>query len=358
MKKKNPTHYLEIKVERPCDESWDKMRPENGGRHCGQCEKVVRDFTEATDAELTGFFRDRPQHVCGRFRPEQLNRLFPFEPLTPKPQIGPWRSAALIGGLMLSGGVVAGQSVATPPPPPPPPEPSCYVLGEPALVGSRIVSGQVVDERGEGIIGAHVQVVGSSNVTCTDLDGYFTLPVPDGLKRAAINISIIGFETETLTFNKKALKKGEPVKVQLKDKVYTLEEVTVLGFAIPNKTEPNPVETFISVAGGITSAVHVVQPAGSKKEKSRSTNTDLKLFPNPFRETLNLRFPATVNGRYRVEVFELSGKRLLQRDMDLVEGDQQLALDLNTSDLPAATYLLRVLAPDGKVWTEQVIKAE
>lgn len=46
---------------------------------------------------------------------------------------------------------------------------------------SRNISGQVVDELGEAIIGANVTVVGNKSLgTITDIDGNFTLTVTEG----------------------------------------------------------------------------------------------------------------------------------------------------------------------------------
>lgn len=49
------------------------MEPAVRGRYCGQCAKVVTDFTRMTDAQVI----DWMQNIgggCGSFRPDQLNR--------------------------------------------------------------------------------------------------------------------------------------------------------------------------------------------------------------------------------------------------------------------------------------------
>lgn len=56
---------------------------------------------------------------------------------------------------------------------------------------SRNISGQVVDELGEAIIGANVTVVGNKSLgTITDIDGNFTLTVTEG---AILEVSYIGY---------------------------------------------------------------------------------------------------------------------------------------------------------------------
>lgn len=49
------------------------MSPDEKGRHCQQCNKVVYDFTRFTDDELMAFFV-REQGVCGRFKSSQIGR--------------------------------------------------------------------------------------------------------------------------------------------------------------------------------------------------------------------------------------------------------------------------------------------
>ncbi len=61
------------------------------------------------------------------------------------------------------------------------------------------VEGKVVDERGEGLVGAGVVIQGTTNGTITDLDGSFVLPsVRSG---SMLEISCIGYATQTVQVN-------------------------------------------------------------------------------------------------------------------------------------------------------------
>ena len=55
------------------------------------------------------------------------------------------------------------------------------------------ITGTVVDDLGEGVIGATVKEKGTSNGTVTDFDGNFKLKVKAG---AMLVISYIGFDTQ------------------------------------------------------------------------------------------------------------------------------------------------------------------
>ena len=66
---------------------------------------------------------------------------------------------------------------------------------------SRSISGQVVDELGEAIIGANVTVVGNKSLgTITDIDGNFTLTVPQGI---TLEVSYIGYVNKKVAVDNK-----------------------------------------------------------------------------------------------------------------------------------------------------------
>lgn len=55
------------------------------------------------------------------------------------------------------------------------------------------ISGRVVDANGEAVIGATVKEPGSSTGAITDIDGNFTISVPDN---AVLEISYVGFDSQ------------------------------------------------------------------------------------------------------------------------------------------------------------------
>lgn len=68
-------HPITITLPKPCEESWDKMTPTKGGRHCAACSKTVIDFTLMSDGEILDIFKkakDNPP--CGHFLISQLGR--------------------------------------------------------------------------------------------------------------------------------------------------------------------------------------------------------------------------------------------------------------------------------------------
>ena len=84
----------------------------------------------------------------------------------------------------------------------------------------RTVKGTVVDETGLAIIGASVKVQGTTTGAITDLDGNFTIQVPEGGK---LEVSYIGYITQTVS------NLNDPRIVLLED-MMKLDEVVVVGY--------------------------------------------------------------------------------------------------------------------------------
>lgn len=92
----------------------------------------------------------------------------------------------------------------------------------------RTVSGRVIDETGEGVIGATVIVKGTKSMCITDMDGGFTLSVPAGAK--TMEISYVGYETAIIDLAGKSL-----FNVQLEVADLALDEVVVIGYGTAKK---------------------------------------------------------------------------------------------------------------------------
>ncbi len=61
-----------IYIPKPCHENWNKMTPEEKGRHCAVCSKVVKDFTSMKKEEIMSTILDSDQEVCGRINVNHL----------------------------------------------------------------------------------------------------------------------------------------------------------------------------------------------------------------------------------------------------------------------------------------------
>ena len=89
------------------------------------------------------------------------------------------------------------------------------------------VSGVIVDETGEPIIGASILEKGTTNGTITDFDGNFVLDVAEG---ATLEISYVGYATQSLPAH-------ADMHVVLKEDTEVLEEVVVVGYGVQKKSD-------------------------------------------------------------------------------------------------------------------------
>ena len=88
------------------------------------------------------------------------------------------------------------------------------------------VSGVVTDEAGEPLIGVAVLVKGTTLGNITDLNGRFSLDVPEG---SILEISYIGYKTQSIKAQR------EPMNIVLKEDAQKLDEVVVVGFGTQKK---------------------------------------------------------------------------------------------------------------------------
>ncbi len=89
------------------------------------------------------------------------------------------------------------------------------------------VTGTVTDNTGEPILGASIIQKGTSNGVVSDLDGHFTLTVPQG---TTLSISYIGFTSQEV-------KAAPNLQIKLKESANDLNEVVVTGYQVQRKAD-------------------------------------------------------------------------------------------------------------------------
>ena len=98
----------------------------------------------------------------------------------------------------------------------------------PMMMQARVVTGQVTDLNGEPIIGANVVVKGTTAGTITDLDGNYSIDVPEN---ATLVFSYLGMSTQELPVT------SDIISVVLKEDNQVLEEVVVTGYGTTKKRD-------------------------------------------------------------------------------------------------------------------------
>jgi TonB-linked SusC/RagA family outer membrane protein len=89
------------------------------------------------------------------------------------------------------------------------------------------ITGKVLDEKGQPLVGASIRVKGSTTGTTTDDNGSFTLEVPDN---TTLVISYLGYENKVVTVSGTT-----PVNITLTQAKSSLNEVVVVGYGTQKK---------------------------------------------------------------------------------------------------------------------------
>jgi len=130
------------------------------------------------------------------------------------------------------------------------------------------VQGQVKDQKGEPLPGVTVMVKGTTIGTQTDVNGNFSLKVPD---KSTLVFSMISYKTQSVNVDGKRV-----FNVVLEETQSQLSEVVVSGYTTQNKAEftgsaahigaqeisNKPVQSFEQTLAGQAAGVNVIQPSG------------------------------------------------------------------------------------------------
>ena len=102
------------------------------------------------------------------------------------------------------------------------PKPQQTASGQPHRI-----TGSIKDSNGQPVIGATVMQQGTNNGSITDLNGNFSLTVPNG---AIIEVSYIGYVSQQIRISS-----NKPLSIVMREDNEMLEEVVVVGYGVQKK---------------------------------------------------------------------------------------------------------------------------
>ena len=118
------------------------------------------------------------------------------------------------------------------------------------------VTGQVVDQDGEPLIGATVRVKGSQTGSVTDFDGNFAIDAP---ANATLVVSYVGYKDREIAVNGRAIIET----IQLESDSQILEQVVVVGYGTQKKAD-------------LTGSVSIVNAEEMKRVSNSNISTMLE----------------------------------------------------------------------------------
>ncbi|KAB2817988.1 carboxypeptidase-like regulatory domain-containing protein [Phaeocystidibacter marisrubri] len=164
-----------LQIPDPCSQKWSEMTPQADGRHCDQCDKVIRDFTSYTDAQILSAIEN--EKVCGRFRPDQLNRTYKRHDESSKRWISVFATT-----LALASSSSAESQIITPTPTDTIHDSDTLKVVEVTNKNQIILRGNVSDkETGEKLFQVYITVENTEYKTASNFDGDFELAISEEL---------------------------------------------------------------------------------------------------------------------------------------------------------------------------------
>src|SRR5688572_9550032 len=99
----------------------------------------------------------------------------------------------------------------------------------PSAYTAFVVSGKVVDGKGNGLIGASILQQGTTNATTSNADGSFSITIQE--KAAVLVVSFIGFLNKEVAVNTAV----SDLIIELSPGISSLEDVIVVGYGTQRK---------------------------------------------------------------------------------------------------------------------------
>ena len=221
---------IQLSIPEPCQENWQQMDPSEKGRFCNACAREVVDFSTMTDNELLHYFSKKGgEKVCGRMYPDQLNRAITLPTPVKHRKFRYWNYAAACLFLFSKSSVLKAQiksQVVTVPVQPG----TCNVkMGKMVRISEEtiqpvIVSGKVLNEKGDPLIYAMVRVISGKTGTTTNKEGKFKLTVSPNDR--ILQVSALGYKAKEYILN--GLETGE-ILLKLALEPILLGEIIISG---------------------------------------------------------------------------------------------------------------------------------
>ena len=345
---------LQLSISEPCHENWDQMTPDDNGRFCKSCRKQVVDFSSMSDEQLIAVFR-KPTNgaLCGRFRPEQLDR--PLEPsrkrltwlryffslvlpvfffsrasgqkLMGKPSFPEKDTSRIpIDHELRTLGMIMPTHIS-----PVDADTSTRIRVEPVKVTQVRVAGRVVDEENKGVAFASVQITQNGKIIKADAEGRFSfIAASDRLLEFVCSAGGYASTTYIYPFTLQYSAQVD-VSIQLKKSPATGNRPSLQTYC---ETELGDYSD-----DGVTIRREQQVDSVSVKEEPGKDVPAVKFYPNPALpgQTLHIGLTAISEGYYRWQLLDINGRMIQQKEFWIDE--QASVLDIPLPFVSAGTYL-------------------
>ena len=298
---------FQLHIPVPCHENWDRMTKTAQGRHCASCQKLVIDFSKMTDGEVIHFFQNASgQSVCGRLMDDQVGRYF-----QPSKKPSAWTMHLLRLAI-----------------------PTFLAACESRLHGKI----QSVIKKEPAIL--H-QVVSVEHTTVG-----FIMPEQDTAPH---------LQAAQRKARKRPVAMSTPAEVEQPRAM----QPGAVGAAYPPPAEVKITPALTGIVGGISVRKTTGICPSPKKLMQMifpTSRPSYGVFPNPIARgaSLHIEWNDRKTGRYRVELFNGTGRLIFFRELEMTTGNGSWTLELPA--VAAGFYFLKITSasPDSS-YTQKLI---
>jgi CarboxypepD_reg-like domain len=346
---------FQLNIQNPCHEAWEGFKPTPEGGFCASCQKNVIDFSTMDESQLVAYFRDLPtenQHLCGRFRNDQLQKNYRVEDWFPNFSVHDKMvqyevpiskctstQTKISLPLIYRMKIVRNMTVAI----------LTFAMIEQGFGQQKQLSGQIVDASdGTPLPGVSIVIKGTTKGVASDVNGKYQIAVNE---QDTLVFSSIGFEPKSVS------QKDIKSVINLEESVQGLTEVIVVGYHAVGKMS--------ITAGGISVCRSSENSINNNIDEEQSNmprfKTDLKVLGNPtvseeviivsqLHEKVEINDPEeraeamdwyANNGFQNIEsvvVYNLSGQRFPVNFHKMNDGK----ININLTNVPAGMHFVRV----------------
>jgi len=355
------------------------MTPQEQGRHCDVCSKVVKDFTKMTNEEILGSLRNSGEDVCGRVNADQLTPVSRWQKFYFRThgtgtlfRQAVWSLLAFAGFSFTFKKSAQAQFQGKIP-----------VKGrmsyQPDTTTRQEVKIQVVSTGNYPVQGAQIQIYSGGNLIrnfTTGPDGKASLVVlPEDLHNKEISVLVdapgqkrkemrnirlsrspqtlrITLEEEMMIMGEIAFIPEDTVEIYPEDHRDTLEQVEMIC------VKPEPIEVYEIPVPPVFAEQYLLlsdpdmsQDSEYLVEESLRKQNRFNVFPVPAWDYITIESLEAAD-RFSFAVFDNNGRKL----QVIGSADQQYTL--NVSQWPAGIYYVLLYINDKAVETKKVIIAK
>jgi len=211
----------EVPKPKHCNQNWDNMLPTNGGRMCGQCDKLIVDFRKIKWKEIENIQTQNNNTVCGLYSNKQLNHWGKQPPIIETNLTKPFYITSFLISLFTINpkpsysqvkqdtNKIVRQNYT-----------SSFYVAESKITNQIFIQGKMFDaQTKEAIPFANVWIDGTKKITTTDFQGNFILDITDvanSLKKYIIKGSYVSYK---------------PIEIKIKHKI---KETTTINLPLEN----------------------------------------------------------------------------------------------------------------------------